>query len=307
MKKSLINEIKSIKIEKIWGYYDFYWELDNHINILIGENGSGKSTIINLLYALLSFNTTLLNKYEYQNILVTTNLGNLSFNKKEKQIKLNGSKIEDTVINEDISCQMAFVSTFDKPIEPKRKPSSPIKILAKKVTHLDTELLDLIQLFVEYQLDIYINNPSNIYYKIEQLSEEEKLQRKKTLDLFFEQINIVFKNKYDVFIAQNYTLSFIHKYTQQKIDFTNLSSGEKQLLILFLKALLTKNTPHILLLDEPEISLHINVQVNLINYLLALNNQSQLIIVTHSPSIVQKGYMDAYKEIETLKTYSYAK
>ena len=73
---------------------------------------------------------------------------------------------------------------------------------------------------------------------------------------------------------------------QKDIEITKLSSGEKQLLILLLETLLQKNTPQIYIIDEPELSLHISWQRNIIKSILELNPNVQLIVATHSPEIV---------------------
>ena len=46
--------IESLKIDKLWGYRDIDLTFNNDVNILIGPNGSGKTTILNLLHAILS-------------------------------------------------------------------------------------------------------------------------------------------------------------------------------------------------------------------------------------------------------------
>ena len=46
--------IESFKIEKLWGYRDIDLTFNDDVNILIGPNGSGKTTILNLLHSILS-------------------------------------------------------------------------------------------------------------------------------------------------------------------------------------------------------------------------------------------------------------
>ncbi len=46
--------IESFKITKLWGYLDINLTFNNDVNILIGPNGSGKTTILNLLHSILS-------------------------------------------------------------------------------------------------------------------------------------------------------------------------------------------------------------------------------------------------------------
>ncbi len=75
---------------------------------------------------------------------------------------------------------------------------------------------------------------------------------------------------------------------KQEVEIDKLSSGEKQLLILLLETLLQKNTPQIYIIDEPELSLHIAWQRELIEGITKLNPNIQLFIATHSPEVVSK-------------------
>ena len=48
--------IKSFKLDKLWGYQDINLDFEGDVNILIGPNASGKTTILNLLHSILSAN-----------------------------------------------------------------------------------------------------------------------------------------------------------------------------------------------------------------------------------------------------------
>ena len=65
----------------------------------------------------------------------------------------------------------------------------------------------------------------------------------------------------------------------------NLSSGEKQLLILLTQTRLQENAPYIFIADEPELSLHIEWQKYIIGAINELNPNAQVIVATHSPEI----------------------
>ena len=45
-------KIKSIKIEKLYGKYDFDWNLRSDVNIIAGDNGSYKTTLLNIIASL---------------------------------------------------------------------------------------------------------------------------------------------------------------------------------------------------------------------------------------------------------------
>ncbi|MEG9544940.1 AAA family ATPase [Mannheimia sp. HC-2023] len=82
-------------------------------------------------------------------------------------------------------------------------------------------------------------------------------------------------------------LNFI-KNNQESLSLFRLSSGEKQLLILLIETLLQRKNRCIFLADEPEISLHIEWQREIISSVLALNPNAQIIVATHSPEIAGK-------------------
>lgn len=76
--------------------------------------------------------------------------------------------------------------------------------------------------------------------------------------------------------------------TEGPLPLAKLSSGEKQLLILFIEALLQRKQPYIFLADEPELSLHIAWQRNIVTAIRSLNPNAQIVVATHSPEIAGK-------------------
>jgi predicted ATPase len=68
------------------------------------------------------------------------------------------------------------------------------------------------------------------------------------------------------------------------IELNALSSGEKQALYIFIHTLLAEEST--LIIDEPEMSLHIDWQKQLIADMKLLNSNAQFIIATHSPEIM---------------------
>ncbi len=45
-----IRTIKKVEIKNLWNKYDIEWNLNEDVNILAGINGSGKTTILNLIF-----------------------------------------------------------------------------------------------------------------------------------------------------------------------------------------------------------------------------------------------------------------
>lgn len=134
---------------------------------------------------------------------------------------------------------------------------------------------------------------------------------RKRIENFFQLVNSLFEEtgKEIMIDPQNNTLVFSIKSTggalitsdgqrvvtangdviraeDEKIQLDQLSSGEKQILLILTTVFLQEEKPAVLLMDEPEISLHITWQDRLIELIRKLNPNCQLILTTHSPNIL---------------------
>ena len=89
--------------------------------------------------------------------------------------------------------------------------------------------------------------------------------------------------------------------SDEKIQLDQLSSGEKQMLLILTTVFLQEEKPNVLLMDEPEISLHINWQDRLIEWIRQLNPYCQVILTTHSPNIFANGWEDKIVFIQDLE------
>ena len=89
---------------------------------------------------------------------------------------------------------------------------------------------------------------------------------------------------------------------KRQIVINTLSSGEKQLLILLTETLLQQKKPFIFIADEPELSLHIEWQRNLISSIRAINPNAQIILATHAPEIAAK-HVTKLINMESITSY----
>ncbi|MBS7815950.1 AAA family ATPase [Wohlfahrtiimonas chitiniclastica] len=115
-------------------------------------------------------------------------------------------------------------------------------------------------------------------------SEEDATLVFKPINNFLEILKNFIKDK--SFVFENGELIIQNRH--ESIPVSNLSSGEKQLLIIFIETLLQKEKAYIFLTDEPELSLHIEWQRNIIPAVKALNPNAQIIAATHSPEVAAK-------------------
>jgi len=109
---------------------------------------------------------------------------------------------------------------------------------------------------------------------------------------FLEVLNLFFKGTKKAYINNQNELTFTFKQKNQKgfknIDITleELSSGEKQIIILLAETLLQDKKTSIFIADEPELSLHLKWQELLTTSIRNLNPNGQILFATHSPDII---------------------
>lgn len=102
-------------------------------------------------------------------------------------------------------------------------------------------------------------------------------------------INALFEGK-QIEISINEELNNIFKIITQsndEITVQHLSSGEKNLILIFFHFLFEVDDKTLFMIDEPELSLHIDWQYSIIKYFQQYSNNNQILVVTHSPDIMQ--------------------
>ena len=268
--EKMAQYIRSIEIDSLWSNRrHVYWELRPDVNILSGSNGVGKSTIIN----------------RSASHLKVMKEGRLTSNPQDG-VHISFYPEDATSICFDV------ISSIDRPImssEMLEKVSG-----ADIRTELDWKLYNLQRRYLNYQVNIgnriikllTSNSPDD-----QRLATELSKPKKQFQDLIDELFAPTAKS-----IARESNEILFNQYGET-IQPYMLSSGEKQILVILLTALVQENRPGVMLMDEPEISLHIEWQQKLITLVRTLNPNTQIILCTHSPAIVMDGWMDAVTEI----------
>lgn len=155
-------------------------------------------------------------------------------------------------------------------------------------------------------LDSYIydmkTRPSLMYYRMSMLdaSADKQAIVRERLTMFCDVVNRLFKDTgKHIEIEGN---KFIINSNGTLLSSNDLSSGEKQILLLLLRVFLLNENESVVLIDEPENSLDISWQYKLIDILTHLNPNAQFFITTHSPSIFGNGWGDKIIYMEDVTT-----
>ena len=155
-------------------------------------------------------------------------------------------------------------------------------------------------------LEFYIfdmkTGPSMMYHRMAMIdaSAEKQAEMKARIDGFISIVNSLFKDTGKHIEIEGNKFNIVSK--GQIIPIDVLSSGEKQILLILLRVFLTESKEACVLLDEPENSLDISWQYELINTLVKLNPNAQYFITTHSPSIFGDGWGDKIIYMEDVTT-----
>lgn len=107
------------------------------------------------------------------------------------------------------------------------------------------------------------------------------------IELFLKIINARFLKK-KLYISREFGFVFKSEITNKEIPLKSLSSGEQHILVLYYQLLFKLKKGTLLLMDEPEISLHLSWQKKIIDDLSQILklNPMDVIIATHSPAVI---------------------
>ena len=106
--------------------------------------------------------------------------------------------------------------------------------------------------------------------------------------------------RYDFLSIKQKTNEITFLYGKELISPYKLSSGEKQILVILLTVLIQDQQRCVLFMDEPEVSLHVEWQQQLISLIRKLNPNVQIILTTHSPAVIMNGWIDAVTEVSDI-------
>lgn len=286
------NRIKRVEIHNLWNRYHLCWEpLHPDVNILVGINGSGKSTLLAILAALLAGDRNKLEKYgrDFSVELVFDTWSDNAWKGDNHTLSYHANPDRKEGINLFKPPHGALLSTFDAPILDKQR-------LKAEESSLDQQLDFLI-----YQREK--GNPINFTnYRLKATMPHYNAQHiADAIGHFFTEINSLFQGTGKTIAIDAATNDVIFRQGSHILGLTDLSSGEKQLLIILFRLFLMEKNGYVILMDEPELSLHIEWQQQLIDKMLQVNPNGQFIIATHSPSIFGKGWMNRLVRMENLK------
>lgn len=191
-------------------------------------------------------------------------------------VKKQDGVAEGSLLDKDVS--ISYIRSFDVPSAVKRSSRSPLMEQLENLVIKNKNAYS----FFDYRMRA-LNFP------------KEAKTVNSRIDQFITLVNRFFveTNKVMEIDKEENSLVFVDQGKEhQKIRLEQLSAGEKQMLLILLTVFLMDRKFAVLLMDEPELSLHVTWQEKLISSLKELNPNCQFILTTHSPSIFAMGWED---------------
>lgn len=198
--------------------------------------------------------------------------------------------------------KVSIISTFDDPLSVDLDKISIVGLRENNINSaLDFDLKDLLEDYASYLAKIGVDVEQyalgTSQFDLEYI---KRIYSKK--NLFFNILDNLFRDTHKSVDRRSGSLRFISDYDNKVLEVTQLSSGEKQLVYILITILLQNDEEYIVFMDEPEISLHVDWQEQLIDAVRTLNPNCQLLIASHAPALLMRGWHSAVKNLEDLKS-----
>ena len=309
------NMIKTIKISQLFGDKDIKWNLQK-TNVLVGKNGMGKSTVLQLVVNTISQEEIHDKSKLCSEVLIELASGNiLKIRKSQETISnvlnfMNHEDLRNALIKEINQNNQIKKAIKEEMIASIKKDKFRFNITdsieytaTKNEAKLNFEFVSTMALNANSIQNIEIGNgrTENILnWQIQQeLTRLLKINDEYLNKKLMNSLNNMFsESKKYVSLNNKFELEF--KFNNEILNFPQLSSGERQVIYILLKVAIATKDNALILMDEPEISLHLSWQEKLLAQIREINPNSQIIIVTHSPAIVMNGWLDCFVDIQDI-------
>lgn len=258
--------------------------------VIAGVNGSGKTNLLKYIYDYFDKN------YYYNNDL--TNSINFVFEKEEEE---TNELIYNSLFN---SLKFYENNRLYNPEDPHFKVlNNSLKILPK-IIYIPTEInfqniqttTNMLERKYEFlnivDTNLISNIASYIATRVTYISNtEENLTGKEVREKVAKEINDIFSIldldiKLQGLSRDERSMPIFSNSNGEEFDINDLSSGEKQLFVRTLAIKMLEPENSIILIDEPELSLHPKWQQKILEVYKKIGKNNQIIVATHSPHIL---------------------
>lgn len=293
-----MSKLTKINISNFTKFKNISIDFSKGINVFIGENGTGKTHLLKIMYSFLktsekhsNFGQDLLNKLD--NVFVAKGVKNLISKNQEAEASVS-LLIDDNDYNFSIFQNDDFAVGDDEMKFENISHKTNIDQL-ENIQTLFIPTHEIITTYVELRdwLERFKSNFEEIYLDLAKAMFQTRTKKIGSLKNIHEQINNIIDG--NVIVENN---EFFVEYKNMKIRATMLAEGVKKFILfdqLIQNQSLTENT--ILFLDEPEVHFNPKFITKLTKLLIDIANKGvQVFIATHDYLFIhQLSLMSEYR------------
>lgn len=298
------SPIKRFFIKGLHYYRDFELNIDSNIVILVGENGFGKTTVLNTLAFILQCEWKALCSIAFDIVEVEFATGEqFSFTHTELEIFVMASLDSENEMEQFSKWKVDTLSVTGRFAEMETIVKSftsqfPV-ILFPAIRNLlkDLKSINYVEFTQEQKLLLDIGDfmPIDLEYLKQAAA---KTRDKASVDAYLRKCNEYLVNSRFEQTGEN-DFSIVNKFSGEIIEDHQLSTGEQQIIYIFSRLFLTRSKKLILLFDEPELSLSLIWQRRILKDIVDSGRCSFLFVITHSPFTFDNELVTFAKSINT--------
>lgn len=328
-------KIKRLYIKEYQQFKDVEFKFNEHKNCIIGQSGTGKTTLLNLISgftSLMSMENPFAHNFE-ASVEIDFEIKDVLYSFRDNQIFKGNEKIinsdQDLFVellkgNFGFNNQVLFITSdvinytqilsekeINKPILTSNEKyyKANKKVIDKQLIYitnnnLQTDIYKILLHDIDLFDDLILNEANKIastgsdldFAKFREWKKKQINPREKIAHECLNPILSKFYLKLDLDNFKNY-FSFVHL-CGNRISPITLSTGTKQIILSSLPIYLLRENLSIVLFDEPERSLFPDIQKLLPDHYNSLAPDAQFFFVTHSPF-----FAAGYNEDERINLY----
>ena len=303
--------LNKLYIEGLYGLYDYTLDLtqgeNQRLKIITGPNGYGKTTVLQLIYALFGKDTDVFYKIPFSRVVYSVD--DYVIQVEQTRTAIQPDEESDLPGDEEISICFELMDG-SKNVNKNMTIGGPLELAlnSMKCFYLTDQRILLRNKEQRKRMENADTDSSMKKVAEEIAAIKERGDNERGIKLFQELVAFFKFADKEMMVDERFGIRFkINNASKTIIPITALSSGEKHVLLQLFELVFNGKAGDIVMIDEPELSFHpawLNVYVSVMekiqDFKLEEGREMQIVLATHSSMLIG-GRWDETLDLYTLR------